>query len=83
MVAGVTIKILTRWASSARSGPSPISMNVEFFAGELFTVLENARAASWAVSHKVKFVAKHFRFDLFNLLVIRLLSSYAPRTIVE
>jgi hypothetical protein len=45
-------------------------MNAEFFAGELFTVLENARAASWAVSHKVKFVAKHLRSGLFDLLVI-------------
>jgi hypothetical protein len=82
MVAGVTIEILTRWASNARSGPSPISVDVEFFAGEFFTVVEKARNASRAASHKVKFVAEDFRFDLFNLLFVRLLSSYAPRTIV-
>ena len=53
-------------------------MDFEFFAGEFFTVVEKARDASWTVSHKIELVAKDFRFDLFDLLVVRLLSTHAP-----
>jgi hypothetical protein len=57
-------------------------MDSEFFAREFFTMVEKARIASRTVSHKIKFVAEDFRLDLFNLLVVRLLSIYAPRSIV-